>query len=130
MGQAWGLTYKTCAFCWAKSTKKTQGRFVVMEDDANWHMGMGFWTRANTEPCLLFTRGKPKRKARNVRQLIALPVGRHSAKPDAIYNRIEALVDGPYLEVFARQRHEGWTSLGNEIDGLDIWQALEGLKNA
>ena len=116
LGECWGLTYKTCAFLWAKMNKHMNGRFAVPEDNANWHMGMGFWTRANTEPCLLFTKGKPKRKAANVRQLIVSPIERHSKKPDSVYASIEALVNGPYCELFARQTKTGWDSWGNEID--------------
>lgn len=125
LGDAWGIEYKTCAFMWTKTTKKTTGMFIPsVSDDANWHMGMGYWTRANTEPCLLFTNGKPKRKARNIRQLIVSAVQRHSQKPSRIHVDIEHLVDGAYLELFARKRVEGWTTLGNEIDGLDIQEAI------
>ncbi len=124
LGRAWGLEYKTCAFNWVKTTEKTQGKFVHLADEANWHMGMGYWTRANTEPCLLFTQGNPKRKSKGVRQLIVAAIQRHSQKPDAIYGQIEALVDGPYLEVFARQRYPSWDSIGNEIDGRDIREVL------
>ncbi len=122
IGKAWGLTYKTCAFLWAKTNviPKTE----PVENDKHWFFGMGYWTRANTEPCLLFTKGKPKRKARNVRQLFVSAVQAHSRKPDGIYNRIEALVDGRYLEMFARRRHNGWFCMGNEIDGLDIREAI------
>jgi N6-adenosine-specific RNA methylase IME4 len=116
LGSAWGLIYKTCAFLWSKTTKRSAGRFVVLNDPANWHMGMGFWSRANTEPCLLFTKGSPRRKSKAVRQLIIAPVRRHSQKPDEQYSRIEALVDGPYCELFARQRHENWDCWGNEVE--------------
>lgn len=113
LGQAWGFRYKTVAFTWAKTT--VRGR---------WHFGLGYWTRANAEVCLLFTRGKPKRAARNVRQLIVAPVGAHSAKPAEQYERIEALVAGPYVELFARQQRPGWQAIGNAIDGRDIRDAL------
>lgn len=79
---------------------------------------------SNTEPCLLFTRGKPSRKARNVRQLVIAPVGEHSAKPEKIYPRIEALTGSSYIELFARKTRAGWTSLGNEIDGLDLRESI------
>lgn len=105
LGKAWGLTYKTCAFCWAKTNRKSPGFF----------MGLGYWTRANTEPCLLFTKGSPKRKSRGVRQLVVDAVRRHSQKPDRIYGDIEALVDGDYCELFARQTWPGWDAWGNEV---------------
>jgi N6-adenosine-specific RNA methylase IME4 len=51
-----------------------------------------------------------------VRQLITAPRREHSRKPDETYSRIEALVDGPYLELFARNRRPGWTAWGNETE--------------
>lgn len=115
LGKAWGFTYKTCAFLWAKMNKSAVDRWTNADDPANWFTGLGHWTRANTEPCLLFTRGRPQRKSKSVRQFIASPIREHSRKPDAIYGRIEALVGGPYLELFARRKWAGWDSWGNEI---------------
>lgn len=117
LGAAWGLEYKTCAFVWAKTTRKVAWRYSLLpiDDNDHWHMGMGYWTRANTEMCLLFTRGNPKRKSASVRQLLITPIAEHSRKPDEQYTRIEALVDGPYLEMFARRKREGWASWGNEV---------------
>lgn len=123
LGAAWGLTYKTCAFLWAKTTARSAGRFGVLTDHANWHMGMGFWTRANTEPCLLFTQGHPKRQSKSVRQLVVSAIRRHSQKP-SIHTQIEQLVTGPYCEVFAREQVPGWECIGNEIDGRDIREVL------
>jgi MT-A70 len=40
----------------------------------------------------------------------------HSRKPDEAYARIEALCEGPYLEMFARRRRPGWDSWGTEAD--------------
>lgn len=129
LGKAWGLTYKTLGFDWLKRTSTGQ----------KWHMGMGYWSRANSEPCLLFTKGNPKRKSKEVRQLLVeddsqLPlfppmvnrVLSHSAKPTESYCRVEQLVDGPYLDVFARRKTKGWDAIGNEIDGRDIRDVLSG----
>jgi N6-adenosine-specific RNA methylase IME4 len=106
---AWGFAYKTVAFTWAKSGVQP-GR---------WHMGLGYWTRANTEYCLLGVRGHPVRKSRGVRQLMVAPRREHSRKPDETHDRIAALVDGPYLELFGRQSRTGWTVWGNESDKFD-----------
>jgi N6-adenosine-specific RNA methylase IME4 len=111
--EAWGFTYKTCGFDWMKAHA---GQLEMFRDDATALMGMGYWTRANSEPCLLATRGKPKRKSAGVRQGIIEPRREHSRKPDCQYERIEALVDGPYLELFARQQRPGWTVWGNQTD--------------
>ena len=110
---AWGFEYKSCAFDWMKASN-TQPDFFQEEVPAQ--VGMGYWTRANTEPCLLATRGRPKRLNADVRQGIIAPRREHSRKPDGIHERIERLVAGPYLELFARQRREGWTTWGNETD--------------
>jgi len=103
----WGFKYKTVAFTWVKLNK----------DESDW-MGMGYWTRANAEICLLGTRGRPKRQDGGVRQLIMSKRREHSRKPDEQYERIERLVQGPYLEMFARPPHrEGWDVWGNEAEG-------------
>lgn len=109
--ESWGFTYKTCAFSWMKADP-----YRLFADEATPFAGMGYWTRANTEPCLLSTRGKPKRLNADVRQGIIAPRREHSRKPDEIHGRIERLVAGPYLELFARQKRPGWTSWGLEVD--------------
>ena len=111
--KAWGFTYKTCGFDWMKAHVS---QIDMFRDDADASMGMGYWTRANSEPCLLATRGKPKRLNADVRQGIIAPRREHSRKPDGIHERIERLVAGPYLELFARQKRKGWDVWGNETD--------------
>lgn len=111
--EAWGFTYKTCAFAWMKANPR---QIDLFREDADAHVGLGYWTRANSEPCLLATRGKPKRKDAGVRQGIIEPRREHSRKPDCVHGRIERLVDGPYLELFARAPRPGWTVWGNETD--------------
>lgn len=108
LGKAWGFEFKTCAFVWVKS--KAGGWAVP---------GMGYWSRKQTEQCWLFTRGKPKRLSKGVEQIIHCPRGAHSAKPDITYERIEALVGGPYLELFARSARPGWSAFGNEVGKRD-----------
>lgn len=102
---AWGFEYRTVAFTWVKTTKT--GKLA---------MGMGNWTRANAEPCLLATRGKPKRVSAAVHSVIIGERREHSRKPDEVYERIEQLMgDLPRLEMFARQRVPGWDAWGNEV---------------
>ena len=102
--RAWGFAYKTVAFTWVKTTAKIWEPFV----------GLGMWTRSNAEICLLATRGKPKRQAADVQQVILSPVREHSRKPDEQYRRIERLLEGPYCELFARYPRPNWTVWGNE----------------
>ena len=109
--EAWGFTYKTCAFSWMKADP-----YRLFADEKTPFCGMGYWSRGNTEPCLLATRGKPKRINVDVRQGIIAPRREHSRKPDEIHGRIERLVSGPYVELFARQKRDGWDCFGNETD--------------
>lgn len=111
--KAWGLRYKTIGFYWAKTNK-----------DGSFFTGLGHWTRANPETCweleqpversFLATTGHPKRNAKDVRRLIVSPRREHSRKPDEIFERIERLVDGPYIDIFGRQSRPGWTVWGDE----------------
>jgi len=110
--EAWGFTYKTCAFAWMKAHA---GQLELFQDEIPDQMGLGYWTRANSEVCLLATRGKPKRLNADVRQAIIEPRREHSRKPDDVHNRIERLVAGPYLELFARSERPGWICRGNEV---------------
>jgi N6-adenosine-specific RNA methylase IME4 len=100
--RAWGFTYKTVGFYWAKQNASGKGFFT----------GLGFWTRANPEQCLLATRGHPKRKAADVKKLVVSPRREHSRKPDEVYGYIERLAEGPYLEMFARTSRPGWDAWG------------------
>ena len=101
---AWGFSYKTAAFVWVKTTAAGMPA-----------TGMGYWTRANAEICLLATRGAPKRLAKDVHQVVMAPRGEHSAKPEEVRRRIERLVGGPYLELYARRQAAGWTAWGNQV---------------
>lgn len=111
--EAWGFSYKTCAFSWIKAHA---GQVEMLQDDNSVQIGMGYWTRSNNEVCLLATRGKPKRIRADVRQAIVEPRRQHSRKPSIIYARIERLVNGPYLELFAWTTRPGWSSWGNQTD--------------
>jgi N6-adenosine-specific RNA methylase IME4/ParB-like chromosome segregation protein Spo0J len=113
--RAWGFEYKTVAFVWVKMTNG-EG---VEPDGKGLHWGMGYWTRANTEFCLLATKGAPLRLAADVHQVVLAPVGEHSAKPEEVRMRIERLLAGPYLELFAREPHPYWCVWGDEISVLE-----------
>jgi N6-adenosine-specific RNA methylase IME4 len=114
--EAWGFSYKTCGFAWMKANA-TQAELFHEEIEPT--MGLGYWTRANSEVCLLATRGKPKRLSGGVRQGIIEPKREHSRKPDCVPSRIERLVAGPYLELFARTKRPGWTVWGNQTDKFE-----------
>ena len=81
----------------------------------NRHFGMGRSVRLEHELCIIGKRGKPTRKAKNVRSTFEAPVGRHSEKPEAFYELVERFSDGPYCELFARRQRPGWTCFGDEL---------------
>lgn len=111
---AWGFVYKTCGFCWIKANGIQPNLFD--SEIAIARRGMGYWTLSNSEACLLATKGKPKRLSMDVHQAIIAPRREHSRKPDGVHERIERLIAGPYLELFARQERKGWTVWGNETN--------------
>ncbi|MCP1832801.1 MT-A70 family methyltransferase [Bradyrhizobium sp. USDA 4545] len=112
----WGLKHVTTAFTWVK-TNPNVGLEPLDDifDNSTWHMGQGYWTRANPEQCWLATKGNPKRLFADVRQLIVAPVMEHSRKPDEWLDRIERLTGGDYLELQARRTRPGWVSWGDEL---------------
>lgn len=68
---AWGFTFKTVAFVWIKQCRKSEGLFT----------GMGYWTRANAEICLLATRRTPEAGGAGCEAGHPLPRG--AAQPEA-----------------------------------------------
>jgi len=116
VGRAWGFKYKTTGIVWAKERRTTsrRGEDLTEPDRKRFPMGTGYWFRANPEISLLFTRGSPKRLDAGICKLLIAPRREHSRKPDEQYERIERLVAGPYLELFARTTRPGWTAWGNE----------------
>src|SRR5215475_1271608 len=107
--KAWGFSYKSKGFTWVKIKENEEDLFGSYGEPV---MGMGFWTRYSTETCLIGTMGHPKRLNADVREVIFAPRRAHSRKPDEIYERIERLVAGPYLELFSSEEglhRKGWT---------------------
>lgn len=102
----WGFTYKTIAFTWVKRNKKAN----------TWFFGMGNWTRSNAEICLLAIKGKPKRINASISSIIDTPIEEHSKKPAIVRDKIVELCgDIPRIELFARQKTEGWDVWGNAL---------------
>jgi len=104
--ESWGFIYKSAGFVWVKTNKS-----------GSYWMGLGYWARGNPEVCLLATKGHPHRVSKAVPQLVVTPRGKHSVKPDEVRDRIVQLMgDLPRIELFARQRVEGWDCWGNEVE--------------
>lgn len=108
--RAWGFRYTTVAFTWAKQSSAGTA----------WHMGTGYYTRANPETCLLGMMGSLPRRDAGVRQLIVEPIREHSQKPDRIADDIVRLFgDLPRAELFARTRRKNWDCWGLEVDKFE-----------
>lgn len=101
--RAWGFEPITKAFLWVKKTRGGKP-----------HFGQGVYTRQSDEDAWLGKIGKITPKRQDVRREVVAPVARHSGKPREIYERIESLWDGPYLELFGRSRRPGWCTFGND----------------
>jgi site-specific DNA-methyltransferase (adenine-specific) len=103
----WGFRYVTVAFTWIKTNKNKGTPFI----------GLGNWTRANAEICLLGIKGNLKRQSNKVSQIVLSPLREHSRKPDEIRSKIvELMGDLPRIELFARQKAKGWDCWGNETN--------------
>lgn len=102
----WGFKYKTCGFTWIKRNKVSD----------TWFFGLGHWTRANAEICLIAIKGTIKRVSNKVSQIVDTHIEEHSRKPEIVRDRIVELVgDLPKIELFARKNADGWDCWGNEI---------------
>jgi N6-adenosine-specific RNA methylase IME4 len=79
--------------------------------------GMGFWTRAGSECCLIATKGKPKRLSGSVRSVVLAELREHSEKPSEVRKRIIKLCgDVPRIELYAREKLEGFDVWGDEVE--------------
>ncbi|RKR28303.1 N6-adenosine-specific RNA methylase IME4 [Acidovorax sp. 93] len=106
--QAWGFQYKS-NIIWQK----------IRKDGGPDGRGVGFYFRNVTEILLFGTRGKNARTLQAGRTQVNIMNTRkreHSRKPDEQYPLITSCSPGPYLEMFARGKREGWAIWGNQAD--------------
>ncbi len=114
--EAWGFKYTSCAFVWIKRNRTSNSYF--------W--GMGGWTRQNAECCLLGIKGHPKQKQHDIHSVVEAKIRGHSQKPLLIYEHIERLVgEVPKIELFARDKREGWDTWGNQVPSHEQQLLLE-----
>ena len=105
--ESWGFEYRTIGFNWIKKYKS--GSFCY---------NFSKYTLKSHEICLIGIKGKLKnlKKKNNVKSLVIAERTIHSKKPDEVRNRIVELCgDLPKIELFARQKVQGWDSWGNEV---------------
>lgn len=116
--RAWGFQVKT-EIVWVKLGKGNRTGEVDTESGDGLHFGMGRYTRAAHETCLLCVRGKAAQMvtSRSVRSVIFAPSAEHSAKPPAFYRLVERLVGAERrrIELFSRVDRPGWDVLGNQL---------------
>ncbi len=106
LGQAWGFSYKTVAFVWDKKMHNP-----------------GRYTLSQTEFVLVFRKGRfpSPRGARNVRQLVSFPRGKHSEKPEIVIEGITRMFpEQEKIELFARHNYVGWDNWGLEVPDKKI----------
>ena len=108
--KAWGFQYYGLGFDWVKMNKKSDTPF--------W--GMGYYTRQNTEICLIGVKKSMKQRikpqVRNELSVVHSKIREHSRKPDEIRESIVNICgDVPRIELFARQEFDGWDCWGNEV---------------
>ena len=104
--ESWGFKYSTCGFNWIKKNKNADTNFF----------GCGGWTRANSELCLIATKGQVLRLDNSISQVIETPIEEHSKKPEVIRELITRLVgELPRIELFCRFPKDGWDCWGNEV---------------
>ena len=105
---AWGFIYKT-NIIWHK----------IRKDGGSDGRGVGFYFRNVTEILLFGVRGKNARTlapGRSQVNLLATRKREHSRKPEEQYELIENCSWGPYLEIFGRGKHLGWTVWGDQAE--------------
>jgi site-specific DNA-methyltransferase (adenine-specific) len=103
----WGFRYRTLGFSWIKTNPKNGKPFF----------GVGYYAKSNCEVCLMGIKGKMKPISNKISSVIISPRREHSRKPDDVRDSIVKLFgDIPRVELFARQKVDGWDSWGNEVE--------------
>jgi len=102
----WGFTYRS-KLTWVKPV-----------------MGLGYYFRSASEDLLVGKIGKGTFRFKSQPSWLMAPRQEHSRKPEEVYSIIERVADGPYLEMFARSKREGWDIWGNELPS-DIELSVE-----
>ena len=107
----WGFQYKA-NIVWHK----------IRKDGGPDGRGVGFYFRNTTELVLFGIRGKMRTLSpgRSQVNIIRTQKQEHSRKPLELYQICEKCSPGPYLEIFARGKKEGWDVFGNQSEDYEI----------
>ena len=100
--QAWGFRYVTM-ITWVKDKQ-----------------GLGQYFRGLSEHCLFGVKGRLPYKTLNGKRQQGVTAfyadrKKHSQKPQEMRTMIEKVSYPPFIELFARERFEGWDAWGNEV---------------
>jgi N6-adenosine-specific RNA methylase IME4 len=95
---AWGFEYKT-VLTWVKD-----------------HIGLGNWLRGQTEHCLFSIKGKPPISLSSQSNVIHARIREHSRKPEEFYSLVDSLCHGRKLDMFSREKRDGWDQHGVEAE--------------
>ena len=100
VAEAWGFTFgQLLTWCKAPMGK-----------------GLGDAFSPTAEFVLFCRRGKVRPRSRHDSTWFAGPRAAHSRKPEALQDIAEKVSSGPYLELLARRKREGWHAWGNEVE--------------
>lgn len=95
---SWGFKYKT-NFAWIKNKGPS----------------IGWFNKGRHELVLIGVEKDNRHPAEKYNSWFEAEVTTHSKKPELVYEMIERMYAGPYIELFARNTREGWDSWGNEV---------------
>jgi N6-adenosine-specific RNA methylase IME4 len=113
---AWGFEPTAMGFVWIKlNPKASPSQF----SERDLFFGPGLTTRKNAEFVIIGRRGRPKRLAKDVFEILVTPRRESGRKPDETYRRIERYCAGPRLDLFGRESRKGWTVWGDEAAKFD-----------
>lgn len=100
--KAWGFEYKA-QMVWIKN--KT--------------LPIGWWVKPRHELLYIAAKGEAAFPAVKFDSIFEYEATEHSKKPAIVYEWIEQMYTGPYIELFARNTRPGWESWGNQVGELD-----------
>lgn len=96
--KAWGFDYKS-NFAWIKNKGPQIGWFTISRHE----LLLICTSKENLHPKIKYV------------SWFKGNVSKHSKKPELVYDMIETMYKGPYIELFARNKRKGWKSFGNEV---------------
>jgi N6-adenosine-specific RNA methylase IME4 len=114
--ERWSFKYSSVAFTWVKLRRSLDPDQFHLPTEADLHKGLGLTTRKQTQQVLLGRRGNCRRISKSVYEVILAPVREHSRKPDEFYRRVEQYCNGPFVDLFARERRPNWDVWGDQVD--------------